>query len=43
MTGFYEPAAERGIRWNDPRFAITWPLSDIITSDKDRHYRDFQP
>jgi dTDP-4-dehydrorhamnose 3,5-epimerase len=43
MSGFYEPTAERGVRWNDPRFAITWPLPDAITSDKDRRYRDFQP
>jgi dTDP-4-dehydrorhamnose 3,5-epimerase len=43
MTGFYEPAAERGVRWNDPRFAITWPLPDITISDKDCHYRDFRP
>jgi dTDP-4-dehydrorhamnose 3,5-epimerase len=43
MTGFYEPTAERGVRWNDPQFSITWPLPDVITSDKDRHYCDFQP
>lgn len=24
-TAYYEPAAERGIAWNDPRVAIAWP------------------
>jgi dTDP-4-dehydrorhamnose 3,5-epimerase len=24
-TGFYEPRAERSIRWDDPRLAIVWP------------------
>lgn len=24
-TGFYEPRAERSIRWDDPRLAIAWP------------------
>ena len=24
---FYAPECERGIRWNDPRFAIRWPVA----------------
>ena len=24
-TGFYEPRAERSVRWDDPRLAIAWP------------------
>ena len=24
-TGFYEPHAERSVRWDDPRLAIAWP------------------
>jgi dTDP-4-dehydrorhamnose 3,5-epimerase len=24
-TDYYEPAAERALRWNDPAFAIAWP------------------
>jgi dTDP-4-dehydrorhamnose 3,5-epimerase len=30
-TGFYYPAGERCIRWNDPTLAITWPLDGIPT------------
>ena len=37
VTSFYDPAAERGIRWNDPDLAIEWPVgeSDAILSVKD--------
>jgi dTDP-4-dehydrorhamnose 3,5-epimerase len=38
---FYAPERERGIRWDDPRFAIEWPLRPVVLSDKDRSHRDF--
>ena len=38
---FYAPECERGIRWDDPRFAIQWPGQPIVLSEKDRSYRDF--
>ena len=41
MSAHYHPDSERGIRSNDPRFAITWPLPDVILSEKDKPYRDF--
>ena len=37
----YAPQAERGVRWNDPRFAIQWPFAPSVLSDKDRNQRDF--
>ena len=40
---FYGPSHERGVRWNDPRFGIKWPLPPEIISDKDRDQRDFDP
>jgi dTDP-4-dehydrorhamnose 3,5-epimerase len=40
---FYAPECERGIRWNDARFAIEWPGQPTVISDKDRSYRDFDP
>jgi dTDP-4-dehydrorhamnose 3,5-epimerase len=40
---FYGPEQERGIRWDDPRFAIRWPLAPAVLSDKDRRHRDFDP
>lgn len=38
---FYAPEQERGVRWNDPCFAIEWPVAPVVMSDKDRAYRDF--
>ena len=37
-TDYYAPAAERSVRWNDPRLAIEWPDPGvpIQLSDKDR-------
>jgi len=35
-TGFYEPAAEGGIAWNDPDIAIRWPFPDPILSKRDQ-------
>ena len=38
-TSYYDPDDERGLLWNDPELAITWPLVDgkPILSDKDRN------
>lgn len=35
-TGTYNRAGESGIRWDDPRLGIEWPVSDPILSPKDR-------
>jgi dTDP-4-dehydrorhamnose 3,5-epimerase len=43
VTAEYNPSAERGIRWNDPFFAIQWPgFSEMILSDRDRAWPDFK-
>lgn len=31
----YTPEAEGGVRWDDPAFAIRWPLPVAVISDKD--------
>ena len=36
MSEFYDPELARGIRWNDPRVGIQWPLADPVLSEKDR-------
>jgi dTDP-4-dehydrorhamnose 3,5-epimerase len=43
MSEAYHRDAEQGVRWNDPGFAIAWPIENPTLSDKDRAYRDFQP
>jgi len=40
---FYAPDCERGVRWNDPRFGIEWPIEPAVISDKDRDQRSFDP
>ncbi len=40
---FYAPELERGIRWDDPRFRIPWPIAPAVLSGKDRSHRDFDP
>ena len=42
VSEFYCPESERGIRWNDPVFAIEWPeIEKVIISDKDRNWPDY--
>jgi dTDP-4-dehydrorhamnose 3,5-epimerase len=40
---FYSPEQERGIRWDDPRFGIEFPIPPLVVSEKDRTHRDFDP
>jgi dTDP-4-dehydrorhamnose 3,5-epimerase len=37
----YTPGSERGVRYNDPGFAIEWPLLPAVISDKDKGWADF--
>ena len=43
MGEAYDPALARGVRWNDPAFAIDWPLQPLLISDRDAGYPDFRP
>ena len=43
VTEFYSPEHERGIRYNDPKFGIRWPMEPAVISDKDRNLKDFNP
>jgi len=40
---FYAPELERGIRWNDERFKIDWPIELAAISKKDDSWPDFDP
>jgi len=43
VSDFYAPQEERGIRWNDPRFGIEWPIEPAEISEKDAAWPDFDP
>jgi dTDP-4-dehydrorhamnose 3,5-epimerase len=38
----YVPDAGRGVRWDDPAFAIRWPGEVVVINDRDRSYADFR-
>ncbi|GKS59844.1 dTDP-4-dehydrorhamnose 3,5-epimerase [Nitrospira sp.] len=38
-SDIYAPSGERGIIWNDPSLAISWPIEDPHLSAKDRAFR----
>jgi dTDP-4-dehydrorhamnose 3,5-epimerase len=40
VSAFYDPGAERGVRWDDPAVAIEWPVTPAVISDKDRSWPD---
>jgi dTDP-4-dehydrorhamnose 3,5-epimerase len=37
VTADYDPAAERGVRWDDPDLALPWPITrnEAVLSEKD--------
>ncbi|MGH1359698.1 MAG: dTDP-4-dehydrorhamnose 3,5-epimerase [Burkholderiaceae bacterium] len=39
----YTPGAERGACWDDPAFAIDWPITPVVLSEKDRQWAPFTP
>jgi dTDP-4-dehydrorhamnose 3,5-epimerase len=38
MSESYHPDLARGLRWDDPKLGIRWPLPDPILSPRDRSY-----
>jgi dTDP-4-dehydrorhamnose 3,5-epimerase len=38
VSDVYEAAEEQGFRWNDPEFAIEWPLAVSVISEKDANW-----
>jgi dTDP-4-dehydrorhamnose 3,5-epimerase len=36
ISAFYEPTAASGFRYDDPAFAISWPLPVSVISDRDK-------
>lgn len=43
VSAAHDPARERGVRFDDPRFAIAWPFPPRVVSARDRAHPDFTP
>jgi dTDP-4-dehydrorhamnose 3,5-epimerase len=41
VSAHYAPQEERGVRWNDPRFGVEWPIPPQEISPKDAGWPDF--
>ncbi len=43
VDGFYAPACDAGLRWDDPAIGIVWPIgpAGAMLSDKDGKWPDF--
>lgn len=42
MVGeYYTPNCEDGLRYNDPKFNIEWPVEPSVVSEKDQNWPDF--
>jgi len=42
-SSYYQPSSERGVRWDDPAFNITWPPAESrIIIARDRQYPNFE-
>lgn len=37
-SAFYTPSAAHGVRFDDPLFAIKWPLAPTVVSEQDRNW-----
>lgn len=42
MSAFYAPDSARGFRWDDPQFALPWPLAVSVISENDRGLPPFE-
>ncbi|MFK8069128.1 MAG: dTDP-4-dehydrorhamnose 3,5-epimerase [Gammaproteobacteria bacterium] len=41
VSGKYNPACERGVRYDDPKFDIQWPVAVTTVSEKDANWSLF--
>ncbi len=43
MSEVFDQALARGVRWDDPVFAIHWPFAPLVISARDAGYPDYAP
>ncbi len=37
----FRPGRDAGVRWDDPAFAIAWPMAPQVISERDAQYPDY--
>ena len=42
MSAYFQPNSEGGVRYDDPAFAIRWPLMPTLVSERDRTWPDWK-
>ncbi len=42
VSQYYSPEYENGVRWNDPKIKIKWPIGKSILSEKDAKWPDIK-
>ena len=42
IAGLWNQQAARGVRWNDPRFAVAWPGEVTTIIERDATYADYE-
>ncbi len=42
MTEYFHPECARGLPWDNLSIGIVWPVPDMIMSEKDKNYKDFE-
>ncbi len=43
VSDFYAPEQERGLRFDDPRLSVAWPVEPVEISSKDQSWPSFDP
>lgn len=43
ISEMHDPDLARGVRWNDPAFAVRWPIDLPILSLRDANFPDYRP
>lgn len=42
MSTPYAPDHQGGVRWNDPAFAIAWPIEPVVINARDQDFPNFE-
>jgi dTDP-4-dehydrorhamnose 3,5-epimerase len=42
ISAEFHTESAAGVRWNDPAFAIEWPIEAVVMSERDRSYPDYR-